>query len=243
MPRLKLFVSRQIVVLASLLGVIPAMAAQPPGDRVARAETVRAAEAGDDERFGVSLAADGVRVVMFLNEPFSWGSPPPDSYRASASSVDDVLVKYRTHHPYLAFGKLGTGVLVATMPRSHCAVPVLNQQIENWSFSGPYRDFEPAFDRRLHHLENVVEGGSLGPPPAPDSPMLTPVTVSVRMATGLATLMQALEQVEGAVVIFREFRDRSGESHCVRETYTRDHTSTTFIGYDRNPERFPRPVR
>jgi hypothetical protein len=214
-----------------------------PRDTAVRSETVRAAESGDDERFGMSLAADRFRVVIFLTEPFSWGSPVSDSYRPAPSNVADTLAKYGRRHPSLSFRKRDDGIFVATLPPTHCAAAVLNQQIEDWNFTGSYQDFERAFDRRLHHLENVVEGGTLGPPPAPDSPMLTPITVSARMATGLEILMQALEQVSGAVLIFREFSDKNGESHCVRETYTRDSTLTTMIGYDRNPERFARPIK
>jgi hypothetical protein len=43
------------------------------------------------------------------------------------------------------------------------------------------------------------------------------------------------------VVIFREYTNKTGQSHCVRETYVRDATITTLVGYDRNPERFARP--
>ena len=243
MPRLIFVASRQVVALATLLGGLGGITtdAQPSQNPVVRAATVRAAEVGDDERFGMSLAADRLRAVMFLSEPFSWGSPPSDADRGSPSSVDEAFAKYRRHHPYLSFRKLRHGIFVAALPLTHCAAPVLNQQINRWSFTGSYRDFERAFDRRLHGLENVVEGDTLGPPPVPESPMLTPITISVQMTTGLETLLQALEQLPGAVLIFREYSDKRGESHCVRETYTRDATLTTAIGYDRNSQRFARP--
>ncbi len=241
MTRLTSLVSSQIVALAAVVWVIPSEAQTPRGSVAVRSETVRAAESGDDERFGMSLAADRVRVVMFLKEPFAWGSAMSDARRAASSTVDDALATYRGHHPYLSFRTEGNGVLVAALPRDHCAAPVLNQRIDEWSFTGSYRDFERAFDRQFHHLEGVVEGGPLGPPPAPESPMLTPITISVRRATGLEILVQALEQLDGAVAIFREYTDKTGQSHCVRETYVRDATVMTLIGYDRNPERFARP--
>jgi hypothetical protein len=70
--------------------------------------------------------------------------------------------------------------------------------------------------------------------------MLAPVATSLTSGTAREVWLAALEQLEAVVVIFREFRDDAGRLQCVRDTYVRDATITTFIGFSRNPRLFAR---
>jgi hypothetical protein len=226
-----------MVILGS--GAMTAQARLTPAPQTVSSITMRAAQTGDDQRFAVSLANDKVRLVLFLTTPFQWGNSRATSVNATMSdgTLPDAVSAFSLNHPEVALDGTRAGILMGKMPARHCAAAVMNQRIENWSFSGTFRDFEVAFDRMIHHID-VAEGNVIGPPPPPDSPMLANVDVTAQQTTGWDVYLNALSQLDGVVVIFRQAPDRSGEMRCLRETYTRDATVTMFVGFDRNPQLF-----
>ena len=216
-------------------------ATAPAASTPVSAAALQAARVGDDQQFAVRLAEDRTHMVLFLNTPPQTGNGAFAKQRADAASkptLADAMNAFAMHHPEAVVNGTKSGVTMGKIPANHCAAPVLQQQIATWSYSGPFLDFETAFDRMIHHIENVPEGNRIGFSPPADSPIRGLVTVTAQQESALDVFLDALSQLDGVVVIFREYTDKNGERRCIRETYARDATTTTFIGFNRNPQLF-----
>jgi hypothetical protein len=201
--------------------------------------TLRAAQSGDAQQFGVALAADGAKVVLFADAAGVAGAtvaPPAEGPHTVENAIRAFAARSGAPGSLTDKG----GVFMGAASPAHCAMDVLSRPVRDWQFSGSFRDFERAFDRHVHGLGQMAEGETLGPMPPSGSPMLGPVSTSVRVGTARDVWLSALAQLDGVLVIFRELRDESGRLQCVRETYVRDATITTFIGFSRNPRLFTR---
>lgn len=222
------------------LGVYGLHAQLLPPPQAVSSVVMRAAQIGDDQRFATALAAEKIHLVLFLTTPFQWGSNRPVRVNPSQqpATLPDAIRVFALNHPEVSLDGSRSGVVMGTMPATHCAAPVLGERIENWSFSGKFQDFARAFDRMTHHIEDVVEGGTVGFKPPADSPLFATVNITAQHTTVLDAYLNALSQLDGAVVIFRNARDETGEIRCLRETYLRDVSVTSSVGFERNPGLF-----
>ena len=240
--------SKSLVKIGAVLGALFLGAQTLTRAQLARAPqavssaVMRAARAGDDRRFATALAAEHVHLVLFLTTPLQLGSSRPLRLGASPEpeTLPDAVRLFALNHPEVALDGSRAGILLGNMPLMHCVAPVLSQRLASWSFSGSFQDFQDAFDRMVHHIEDVAEGGAVGFKPPPDSPLYQTVNVTAQQTTALDLYLNALSQIDGVVIIFRNARDASGEMRCLRETYIRDVAITTSVGFERNPKLFPK---
>jgi hypothetical protein len=123
----------------------------------------QAARSGDAQQFGVALAAEGAKVVIFVDAVGV--KTAPNEEREEPYTIENAIRAYAARNGSPGALTANGSVLVGTASAAHCANDVLSRSVRDWQFSGSFREFERAFDRHVHGLDQAVEGETVGQKP------------------------------------------------------------------------------